>query len=235
MVDRRTMMKIDNRGIEEIDMLEEYEMIPLETGMYGYDQRNVMKSKGFIPDIGNAMGYMHKASPGMGMYPNMNRCPCMGMNSSMGVDSNMDMNRSMETNASIETSSNLDLHPNMEMDPDIGVDTWMEMSQFNEDMFMSSFTPIAMPYGDMPMKVDKDENEGSRHIDKHGGIEDFKDGYSKPNKFDVKYNDVDSIVRRIERYNPLVFRLLNRCGMPYAQAKDVVRRIVRLTLMYSEE
>ena len=109
------------------------------------------------------------------------------------------------------------------------------MNQFNEDMSMSGFTPMGMTYGDISIKYDEDENESSRHLDKHGDIEDFKDGYNKSNKFDVPYNDVDSIVRRIERYNPLVFRLLNRCGMPYAQAKDVVRRIVRLTLMYSEE
>jgi hypothetical protein len=235
MVDGRIIMERDHRNIEEIDTFEEYEMIPLEPRMYGYDQRNMMKGKDFIPGIGKTMGYMKKASPTMGMYPSMNMCPCMGMNSNMGIDPNMEMNRSMETNPSIEISPNIDLRPNMDMDPDIGTNPWMETSQFNEDMFMSGFTPMGMMYGDISMKGDEDENESVRHLDNNGGIEDFKDGYKKPNKFDGKYNDVDSILRRIERYNPLVFRLLNRCGMPYTQAKDVVRRIVRLTLMYSEE
>jgi hypothetical protein len=145
-------MKQDDRNIEEIDMFEEYEMIPLEPMMYGYDQMNMM--------------------------------------------------------------------PDMDTDTDTGMNPWMETGQLNDNMFMSGFNPMSRMYGDVSMKNAQDEN---------------KDEYSRPSKFNVKHNDVDSIVRRIERYNPLVFRLLNRCGMPYAQAKEVVRRIVRLTLMYSEE
>jgi hypothetical protein len=233
MVNRRMMMKLDYRSSEEIDMIEEYEMIPLETRMYGYDQRNMMEGKGFIKGIGNATRYMSKERPSMGMCSNTNMCPCMSINS------NMEMNRSVETNPSIETSPNLDLPPDMEMDPDLGTNSWMEMSQFDENMPMSGFNPTSMMYGDIFMEGDGYENGSSRHIDKYEDKyedkEDFKEEYNKPNKFDVQYNEVDSIVRRIERYNPLVFRLLNRCGMPYPQAKSVVRRIVRLTLMYSEE
>ena len=184
-------MNLDDRKNEEIDMLEEYEMIPFEPTTYGYDK--------------------------------MNMTPCMGRS------------RGMETNPSIEVDPNISMHPYMEMDPDIATNSWMETSQFNEEMFMSGFNEAGMMYGDISIKDTEDENEGLRHMDMHRDPEAFKDGYDRPDKFNMKHNDVDSIVRRIERYNPLVFRLLNRCGMPYAQAKGLVRRIVRLTLMYSEE
>lgn len=181
-------MKPDNRSIEEIDMieekdtLEEYEMIPLDPRMYGYEQRNMTKDYDFTPGIEKTIGYMNNANlgmemyPSMGMYPNINRCPYMGINQ------NMEMNRDMQVNPSIETSLNFGAPSNMDTD-----------------------------------------------------IEEFKDEYNDLNRIDETCNDVDSIVRKMERYNPSVFRLLNRCRMPYTEANDVVRRIVRLTLMYSEE
>jgi hypothetical protein len=249
-------MKPDYRNIEEIETIEDYEMIPLEPRMYGYDQMNMMPSMDFNQSYGRSMGYMQNVNPNMGMYP------CTGMNPCMGMNPNMGMNRGMDTNPNEETSPSIGIHPNMEMDPGIETNSWMEMSQLNEDMFMNGFNPISMMYGDIPMKDTEEENETSRQKDNHGDTEGFEDGYNrhikpntpnmpnkpykpnmpnmpnkpyKPNKPNMKHSDVDSIVRRIERYNPLIFRLLNRCGMPYAEAKVLVRRIVSLTLMYSEE
>ena len=157
-------MNLDDRDIEEIDMKEEYEMIPLEPMMYGCGQMNMM--------------------PNMGVNPNMAMYQGLGMN------------------------------------------------QFNEGMFMNNFNPMAMMYGESFMNDYEGEDEGLRQ---YQGNEPFKGQYDNPNKFNQKYNDVDFIVRRIERYNPAVFRLFNRYGIPYGEAKGIVRRIVRLTLMYSEE
>jgi hypothetical protein len=161
-------MKQDDRKIEDVDMFEDYEMIPLEPMMYGYDQMNMMPCMDFNQSYDMAMGFRQDVNPNAEIYP---------------------------------------MEPNMEMDTDTvtGMNPWMQTGEFNESMFMSGFNPMRMMYGDVSIKNSQDEN------------------------------DVDSIVRKIERYNPLVFRQLSRYGMPYAQAKAVVRRIVRLTLMYSEE
>ena len=153
-------MNLEDRKIEDIDMREEYEMIPLEPMMYGYGQMNMM--------------------------------PSMGINQSMGMN------------------------------------PWMGMSQFNEDMSMDSFDSMAMMYGDESNNDYDYDYEGLRQLDK----EPFRDGYNKSNP---QYNDVDFIVKRIERYNPAIFRRLTRCGIPYEEAKEIVRRIVRLTLMYRDE
>ena len=195
-------MKQDHSNIEEVDMFEEYEMIPLEPMMYGYDQMNMIPGRDFNQSYGMPMGFRLDINSNAGMYP-------------------MEPNREMDTNTDTDT--------------DTGMHQWMEAGEFNDNMFMSGFNPMSMTYGDVSMKDAQDENEGSSQIDKHGDQEDYKDEYNRPNKFNKKHNDVDSIVRRIERYNPLVFRQLSRYGMPYAQAKAVVSRIVRLTLMYSEE
>ncbi|MGH4139253.1 hypothetical protein [Clostridium sp.] len=176
-------MNLEDRNIEDIDMQEEYEMIPFEPMMYGYEQMN--------------------------MNPNM------GMNSNMGMNPNMEMNQGMG------------------MCPCMGLNPWMGMSQFNEGLPTNGFNPMGMMYGDATMNDLEDED--SRQLDKYQDKDSYKGGYNNPNKFNPKYNDVDSIVRRIERYNPAIFRLLTRCGMSYVEAREIVRRIVRLTLMYSEE
>lgn len=190
-------MNLEDRKIEDIDMIDEYEMVPLETMMYGSNQTNMMPSMGM--------------DPSMGMNPNMGMMPNMGMN------------------------------PNMQMDPNMGVNPWMgmqpcmEMGQFNEGRFMSGFNPMGMMYEDISMNDYEDEDEASIQLDKYGDKEPLKDGHSKPNRINPKNNDVDTIVRKIERYNPAIFRLMTRYGMPYAEAKGIVRKIVRLTLMYSDE
>lgn len=119
-----------------------------------------------------------------------------------------------------------DSNRNMEMNP------WTGMYQNNGDMFMNGSNPMDMMYGDTSMNDYTENNEDFRQLDKYGDEDQFKVGYNRVNP---KYNDVDSIVRRIEKFNPVIFRLMTRVGMPYAEARDIVRRIVKLTLMYSEE
>ncbi|KYH34472.1 hypothetical protein CLTEP_15200 [Clostridium tepidiprofundi DSM 19306] len=49
------------------------------------------------------------------------------------------------------------------------------------------------------------------------------------------YNDVVRIVRKIERYNPGIYRMMRFYGVPYPVANRLLRRIVRLTLMYYDD
>lgn len=49
---------------------------------------------------------------------------------------------------------------------------------------------------------------------------------------DYDYKDINRIVRMIERYNPGIYRTMRMYGIPYPEANRLVRRIVRLTLMY---
>ncbi len=126
---------------------------------------------------------------------------------------------------------NMGMNPDMGMDANMGMDTWMGMGQFNnEGMFMNGSSPMGMPYKDVDRSAYEDY--GVSEQDMYGTRKPYDDGY---NKFNPKHNNVNSIVRKIERYNPEIFRMLTRCGIPYAGALGLVRRIVRLTFMYRDE
>ncbi len=185
-------MNLEDRDIEDIDMTEEYDMMPLEPMMYGYGQMNMM--------------------------------PNMGINQSLGMNPNMGMN----SNMGMPMGYMQDMNPNMGMYPCMG------MNQFNEGALMNTPNPVGMMYGDSPINDYSDEDEGLRQLGMYDDKDSFKGQYNNPHKYSPKHNDVDYIVRRIERYNPAIFRILTRCGIPYAEAKTIVRRIVRMTLMYSE-
>lgn len=45
-------------------------------------------------------------------------------------------------------------------------------------------------------------------------------------------NQTDRILRRIERYDPMVFRMISSYGVPDRVARNYARRIVELTLRY---
>jgi len=161
-----------------------------------------------IEDIDNQEEYeMVPFEPMMYGYGQMNMKPSMGMSPKMDMYTDMDSNMGYTE----------DVDSNMEMNPLLGMNPWMSMM-----------------YEDGAVQDLSEEGESLRPVDNYGDNELFKDGYNNPNKFNPKYNDVDSIVRRIERYNPAIFRMLTRYGMPFAEARGIVRRIVRLTLMYSE-
>nr|MBK5234301.1 hypothetical protein [Clostridium sp.] len=97
---------------------------------------------------------------------------------------------------------------------------------------MNGFNPMGMMYGDTSMnEYEDEENEESSQVDNY----EDREAYNRPIRPNPQYNDADSIVRRIEKYNPAIFRHLTRCGIPYVEVREMVRRIVRLTLMYREE
>jgi len=174
------------RELEDIDMQEDYEMVPLEPMMYGCNQ--------------------------------MNRMQGMGMEIPMGCM--QDVNESCRINSL------------MRMNQNTGINPWMGMGQFNEDMFMNDFESIDRMDEDVSINDYEEDNEESGQLDKYEEKEVFRDQY---NKLNPQYNDVDAIVRRIEKYNPAIFRRLTRCGIPYAEAREIVRKIVHVSLMYRDE
>lgn len=52
---------------------------------------------------------------------------------------------------------------------------------------------------------------------------------------DYDYNEVRMILMKIQRYNPGIFKAFLRMGMPYYEVRRLMRKIIRLTMMYSEE
>ena len=52
-------MNIEDNNSEDIDMIEEYEMVPLQSMMYGYDQMNMMSN------MGMPVGYMQDMNSNM--------------------------------------------------------------------------------------------------------------------------------------------------------------------------
>ena len=177
-------MKLEDSDIDDIDMDEEYEMVPLEPMMYGYGQMNM------IPYMGMTGGYMQD------------------VNSNMRMDSLTEMN------------------------------PWSGMGQFNDDMYRNEFNQFGRMYGEASMNDYQEENEGLEKLDKYQDTEQVREQYNKPimpGRPNPQYNEVDSIVRRIERYNPAIFRRLARCGITYAESREIVTKIVRVTLMYRDE
>lgn len=50
-----------------------------------------------------------------------------------------------------------------------------------------------------------------------------------------KPSEVNKILRKIERYNPGIFRYMRMYGIPYPAARLLCRRIIRLTLMHYDD
>ncbi|MBU3110406.1 hypothetical protein [Clostridium lacusfryxellense] len=170
-----------------------------------------------IEDIDNEDEYeMVPLEPMMYGCGQMNAMPNMGMPEGFRQESNFNM----------RTNSCMGINQNTGMNP------WMGSSQFNEDMFTNDFNPMGASYGEETNNDYEYEDEASRQLDKYQSREPVKQPYNKPKP---QYNSVESIVFRIEKYNPAIFRRLTRCGIPYAEAKEIVRRIVNLSLMHRDE
>ncbi|MGK0467524.1 MAG: hypothetical protein ACJAX4_002825 [Clostridium sp.] len=158
-------------------------------------------------------------------FGEMNSRPVAGMYSNMGINMGMDMDPYMGMDPSMAMANGYNQDPSMEMYPSI------EMNKFNnEGVFMNGSNPMGLPYENVDMSAYEDD--GLREQDMYEDRKPYNDGY---NKFNPKYNDVDYIVNRIERYNPEIFKMLTRCGIHYRGAVGLVKRIVRLTLMYRDE
>ena len=47
--------------------------------------------------------------------------------------------------------------------------------------------------------------------------------------------DANKILMKIEKYNPGIFRYLRMYGVPYPVAKKIIRKIIKVTLMYYDD
>lgn len=73
-------------------------------------------------------------------------------------------------------------------------------------------------------------------IDEDGDIEfEANEAEDVRRKEAYKYNEVNNILRKIERYNPGIFRYMRMYGIPYPAARLLCRKIIRLTLMYYDD
>ncbi|MBU3160149.1 hypothetical protein KPL37_10320 [Clostridium frigoris] len=173
-------MKIEDSSSEDIDMNEEYDMVPLQSMMYGYDQMNMMSNMG-VP-----MGYMQDMNSNMGMNQYRQINPCMGMD------------------------------------------------QFKYSRSMNELNQLNRMYRNEAMEDYEEANTNLGQTDKYQDA-DQSDRPSMTSTPSLQCNDVDSIVKRIERYNPAIFRHLTRYGNPYIDARELVTRIVKVSLMYKDE
>ncbi len=62
-------------------------------------------------------------------------------------------------------------------------------------------------------------------------VDDDRDKYEE----DYDYNDVRLILMKIQRYNPGIFKALMRTGMPYYEVRRIIRKIIRLTMLYMKD
>ena len=68
----------------------------------------------------------------------------------------------------------------------------------------------------------------------YGDEEDDEEDREKY-KDDYDYNDVRLILMKIQRYNPGIFKALMRTGMPYYEVRRIIRKIIRLTMLYMKD
>lgn len=103
------------------------------------------------------------------------------------------------------------------------------------------FGPGVSPIGEEALLYEEeyDEWEGDNREPKYNKPKYKKKGYydydDKDYDKDYDYKDIRRIVMKIQRYNPGIFRMLMRYGMPYYEARRLVRRIVRLSLIYGDD
>lgn len=57
---------------------------------------------------------------------------------------------------------------------------------------------------------------------------------TKTKKRELDYGDIKDITIKIHKYNPGVFKSLMKYGIPYHEARNIIMKIVRLTLLYGE-
>ena len=169
-------MNIEDNNSEDIDMIEEYEMVPLQSMMYGYDQMNMMSNVG------------------------------MPMGSIPDVNFNMGMNQYR------------------------GINPWMGTGQFNYARSMNEFNQSCRMYRNENMEDDRDENSELGYSDKYQDSNQY-DRPSMTSSPNLQVSEVDSIVEKIERYNPAILRRLTRNGNPYVEAREIVTKIDRKSVV----
>jgi hypothetical protein len=101
------------------------------------------------------------------------------------------------------------------------------MNAYNvQNMTMGQMMPQQMAGYSMQNILDEDIAEDEV-------VEPMRKKKTYDNKYDTQ-RQVNRVLRSIRRYNPGVFRYLNMYGVPDEAANRIIRRIIRLTLMYSE-
>lgn len=165
----------------------------------------------------------------------------------------------MDSNFEDERDRNIDFDSEYEMIPMPIMPAFMPGSVMGMGMMENAMDPEMMrDYGFQDMGMfqmmppqaagcnfpdydgDEDDDEFNEPARQKKPYKD-KSGYqneknkNKPGYQQQGYqNEVNKIFRKIRRYNPGIFRRLNMYGVPYYAANRIVRRIIRLTLMYSE-
>ncbi|MCY6485066.1 hypothetical protein OW763_12025 [Clostridium aestuarii] len=145
--------------------------------------------------------------------------------------------------SNVDNKRKKDIDEEYEMIP-MGMCMPMEMQE------MSMMPMQTMPYG-MPMNMNCIPNPmsgmmmnqmmyGRNDMLRTDNIE--TSGYFDEDKIDdtrkkdnYRPNQVNRILRNIERYNPGIFKQMMMFGIPYPTAKKICRRIIRLTLMYYDD
>lgn len=97
-----------------------------------------------------------------------------------------------------------------------------EIQEMNDTTAMRGYRDYYENYSDY------DYNNFNYREYSHYDHNDHDNHYDHDNDF----GDVEEILRKIERYNPGVFRRLASYGVPYPAARNIVRRVIRLTLNY---
>jgi hypothetical protein len=74
---------------------------------------------------------------------------------------------------------------------------------------------------------------GMNMMEAEDDYEDIEEDMTR--KKDCGPKEVNKILMKIQKYNPGIFRYLRMYGVPYPVAKKIVRKIVKVTLMYYED
>lgn len=150
-----------------------------------------------------------------------NYCMMPGMNEMGEVQSVQGMN-SMQNMQGMSPMQNMQgVSPMQNMQ---GMSPMQNMQGMNPMQSMQWMNPMQCMQGMEDMKDDMYDDDMSSSDSDECGMRD-NDRY--------KPKDVDKILKKIERYNPGVFRLMRMYGVPYPVARRICRRIINLTLKYS--
>lgn len=222
---------MDKDIINEMDIEDEYEMVPISPERMNFHMK---------PEMNNYPMENNIDYDGMYNIPNIN--PTAPMNPSDMIDP-MNMGN-MNTNPIAMPMMPCMMHcmyymncMNMQpkyMDP---MQPQMSLGMMMSPMMPEMMEGAIMP-NMMPEMMNTEDYEMSSVTEKRTE-EDTEDIINnvRANEEELRYNprDVDEILRKIQRYNPGVFRMLRSYGVPYDEARRICRRIIRLTLTYYEK
>ncbi|WP_138204043.1 hypothetical protein [Haloimpatiens lingqiaonensis] len=216
---------------KEIDIEDEYEMVPISPGEMNLNMN---------PNMNNYPMENNIDYDGMYNTPNMNSAGAMkpaGMINPMCPGNMNPANMPMMSYMMpcMMYCMQMAQNPMGPMGP---------MGQMPPQMFMENMQPPMMPFmmpnmGEGPMMPMVPEMESEMSNRENGESNEDEMNVirynSEEEKLRYRPKDVDKILREIERYNPGVFRMLRSYGVPYDEARRICRRIIRLTLTYYEK